>query len=126
MRRLVVLLFEVGTTEPGLYTLNMLKESTIMVIECIRSIPVGRVASYGGVAEMSGAYRGAAGARQVARILSSMSRKHELPWWRIVKKDGSIALSDIDGKNLQRILLEGEGIGFIECNRVDMSKFGLR
>ena len=97
-----------------------------MVIECIRSIPVGRVASYGGVAEMSGTYRGAAGARQVARILSSMSRKYELPWWRIVKKDGSIALSDIDGKNLQRILLEGEGIGFIEGDRVDMSKFGLR
>jgi methylated-DNA-protein-cysteine methyltransferase-like protein len=126
MAKILVSIFMVGTTATGLYTLDMPKESTIMVIECIRSIPAGRVATYGGVAEMSGAYGQATGARQVVRILSAMSRKYDLPWWRIVRKDGRIALTDIDGKNLQRSLLEQEGVGFLEPYRVDLSKFGLR
>jgi len=53
-----------------------------------------------------------------------MSRKHNLPWWRVVKKDGSIALSEEGGMDLQRKLLEAEGVAFIEGGRVDMDEFG--
>lgn len=98
----------------------------MLIIECIRSIPPGRVASYGAVAEMSGSPAGAAGARQVARILHSMSRKYHLPWWRIVKKDGSIALGDAEGQDLQRQLLESEGVEFAIRGKIDMGKFGVR
>lgn len=97
----------------------------MMIVEFIRSIPPGRVVSYGGIAEMSGTPMGAAGARQVARILHSMSRKYGLPWWRVVKKDGSIALSDEEGQDLQRQLLEAEGVEFCEPGRIDMARFGL-
>lgn len=96
----------------------------MMIMECIRSIPPGRVASYGAIAAMSGNPSGASGARQVARILHSMSRKHDLPWWRVVKKDGSIALVDEGGIALQRQLLEAEGVSFMEGGRVDMEKCG--
>lgn len=84
----------------------------MLILETIRSIPAGRVASYGQVAIMAGYPSGAAGARQVARILSSMSRKHDLPWWRVVKKGGYIALPEGEGRELQRRLLEAEGLEF--------------
>lgn len=96
-----------------------------MVVECIRSIPAGRVASYGAIAERSGNPMGASGARQVARILHSMSRKYDLPWWRVVKKDGAIALCDGEGRDLQRQLLETEGVEFTSSGNVDIAKFGI-
>jgi len=101
-------------------------ESTLMIVEFIRSIPPGRVASYGAVAELSGSPAGAAGARQVARILHSMSRTYSLPWWRVVRKDGSIALGDEEGRSLQSQLLESEGVEFASPGRVDMGTCGIR
>jgi methylated-DNA-protein-cysteine methyltransferase-like protein len=90
----------------------MPSESTMMIVETIRSIAPGTVATYGQVAEMAGYPSGAAGARQVARILSSMSRNYDLPWWRVVKKGGFIALPEGEGRELQRQLLEAEGVEF--------------
>jgi methylated-DNA-protein-cysteine methyltransferase-like protein len=103
----------------------MPSESTMAIIELLRAIPPGKVASYGVVAGMSGVLPGPRGARQVARILSSMSRAYDLPWWRVVRKDGRIALSEGEGRELQRQLLEAEGVGFLEPDRVDMHRFGI-
>ena len=100
-------------------------ESTMMIVEFIRSIPSGRVASYGAIAELSGSPGGALGARQVARILHSMSRSQGLPWWRVVKKDGSIALRDEDGRCLQRELLEAEGVELDASGRVEMARYAI-
>ena len=100
-------------------------ESTMMIVEFIRSIPPGRVASYGAIAELSGSPGGALGARQVARILHSMSRSQGLPWWRVVKKDGAIALRDAEGRCLQRELLESEGVELDASGRVDMARFAI-
>ncbi len=108
------------------YTRLMPTESTMMIVEFIRSIPPGRVVSYGAVAELSGSPAGAAGARQVARILHSMSRSYGLPWWRVVRKDGSIALGDEEGRILQSRLLESEGVEFASPGRIDMGIYGIR
>ena len=54
---------------------------TERVIQIIQSIPAGRVMTYGQVAAAAGNRRGA---RQVARILHTMSQKHALPWHRII------------------------------------------
>jgi len=108
------------------YTVAMPAESTLMVIEVLRSLPPGKVASYGGIAEIAGLPGGAGAARQVVRILSSMSRKYDLPWWRVVKKDGRIALGEGKGRELQLSLLDAEGVEFVEPGRVDMRRFGLR
>jgi len=118
--------FPLARAFPRGYTLPMPTDSTMMIVECIQSIPAGRVLSYGAVAEMSGNPLRASGARQVARILHSMSRKYGLPWWRVVKKDGAIALGAGEGKDLQRQLLEAEGVKFSASGKIDMTIFGFR
>ena len=118
--------FPLARAFPRGYTHPMPTDSTMMIVECIQSIPAGRVFSYGAIAEMSGNPLGASGARQVARILHSMSRKYGLPWWRVVKKDGAIALGAGEGKDLQRQLLEAEGVEFSASGKIDMRKFGFR
>ena len=49
----------------------------------VRSIPPGRVMSYGDVAE----YLGRGGPRQVGAVMASSDG--ELPWWRVIRADGS-------------------------------------
>lgn len=49
----------------------------------VRSIPSGRVMSYGDVAELLG--RG--GPRQIGAVMASSDG--ELPWWRVIRADGS-------------------------------------
>lgn len=87
------------------------------VIEIIKSIPPGRVMTYGQVAEWAGSPRGA---RQVVWILHTMSRKHGLPWQRVVNRLGEISLSCEQGGDLQRHLLEEEGVVFTESGRIDL------
>ena len=104
----------------------MPSETTMLIIEVLRALPPGRVASYGGVAEIAGLPGGAGAARQVVRVLSSMSKEYGLPWWRVVKRDGSIALGEGSGRELQIDLLASEGVEFNGPGRVDMGRFGLR
>jgi alkylated DNA nucleotide flippase Atl1 len=49
----------------------------------VRSIPPGRVMSYGDVAE----YLGRGGPRQVGAVMASSDGA--LPWWRVIRADGS-------------------------------------
>ncbi len=85
------------------------------IVEVLRSIPEGTVASYGEVAAAAGVPRGA---RLVARVLSSMSRKHGLPWHRVVRADRRIALPRGGGFELQKALLEAEGLRVAEDGAV--------
>ena len=83
---------------------------TIDVIAIIKAIPCGNVLSYGQVAVLAGNPKAA---RQVARILHSMSQKHNLPWHRVIGSSGKISLTGEAGA-LQLKLLEGEGVVFID------------
>ena len=49
--------------------------------------------TYGQVAAAAGSPRGA---RQVVRVLHSMSEKYGLPWHRIINVQGEISLTDGD------------------------------
>lgn len=84
------------------------------------SVPEGRVASYGGVAALAGLPQGA---RMVARILHSCSVADGLPWWRIVRTDGSIALERGKGYEEQCARLSNEAVA-ISGGRVDLLVFG--
>ncbi|ETI67462.1 MGMT family protein [Neobacillus vireti] len=77
------------------------------VIEIIRSIPEGKVMTYGQIAGLAGSPRAA---RQVVRILHSMSRAHRLPWHRVINAKGQIALQDDESYNEQLLSLEAEGV----------------
>ncbi|MCL2832943.1 MAG: MGMT family protein [Treponema sp.] len=98
-------------------------EYSIRIIETIKAIPKGKVTSYGKIAAKAGLPNGA---RQVVRILHSQSEKHDLPWYRILKADGSIALPEGAGAELQKELLSKEGVLVSKEGRVDLEKFGWR
>ena len=93
---------------------------TRKVLDVIRSIPRGKVISYGRIAVLAGNPRGA---RQVSRFLHSMSEKHDLPWHRVVNASGKISLPRGQGYELQRALLESEGVVFSKNRSIDFSTF---
>lgn len=93
---------------------------TKKVLKIITSIPAGRVTTYGIIALHAGSSRGA---RQVARILHSSSRKYDLPWHRVINKDGMISLNPGAGYELQKQLLQEEGVVFDYKDRVDFDFF---
>ncbi|MFC4779174.1 MGMT family protein [Paenibacillus sp. GCM10023252] len=90
---------------------------TERVVAIIKSIPAGQVASYGQIAELAGSRRGA---RQVVRILHSMSMKYDLPWHRVVNSKGEIAVADEEARDTQVYRLEQEGVYVDHLNRVDL------
>ena len=93
---------------------------TAEVVRILKEIPEGYVVTYGQVARMAGSPRAA---RQVVRILHTMSEKHGLPWHRVVNARGEIAVPDDESKELQRLLLQGEDVQFLSDGRVDLSVF---
>jgi len=93
---------------------------TAEVVRVLKEIPESYVVTYGQVARMAGSPRAA---RQVVRILHTMSENHGLPWHRVVNARGEIAITDDESKNLQRMLLESEDVVFLSDGRVDLSVF---
>lgn len=85
-------------------------KQTIAILEEIRSIPYGKVDTYGNIAARSG-YPNSA--RQVARILHSLSAKEKLPWHRVVGRRGIIALKG-QAKEEQILLLRSEGVDCLQ------------
>jgi methylated-DNA-protein-cysteine methyltransferase-like protein len=98
-------------------------ESTLRILAAVRAVPEGRVSSYRDIALAAGLPNGA---RQVARILHSMSEREKLPWHRIVKADGRIALGEGNGRELQISLLRREGVKVSKSGVVDMETAGFR
>jgi methylated-DNA-protein-cysteine methyltransferase-like protein len=82
-------------------------ETTAAIIALIKAIPKGKVVSYGMIARSAGLKNGA---RQVARVLHSMSEKYELPWHRVIRSNGAIALESCRGRELQTAMLRREGV----------------
>lgn len=93
---------------------------TLRVVEVVRAIPEGRVATYGGVARMAGSARAA---RQVVRILHTCSRREGLPWQRVVNREGRISLKPGYGYEEQKELLADEGVEFDLSDRIDFDRF---
>ncbi len=89
-------------------------------IEIIRNIPRGKVATYGQIAALAGNPRGA---RQVSRILHSSSEKEGLPWHRVINSKGGISLERGRGYELQKTLLEQEGVEFNAKDLIDLKKY---
>jgi len=83
-----------------------MKDTTSRIIEQILAVPKGKVSSYRDIAARAGLPNGA---RQTVRVLHSMSEKFSLPWHRIIRSDGRIALEG-EGRELQITLLRGEGV----------------
>lgn len=90
------------------------------VIKLIKSIPRGKVATYGLIAKLAGK---PLGSRGVGWLLHSSTKKHKLPWQRVIKAGGKLSFPELsDACIRQKKLLEMEGIIFTNgC--VDLKKY---
>jgi len=86
----------------------------------MKKIPRGKVACYGQVAAMAGNARGA---RQVVRVLHTSAEKEKLPWHRMINKQGTISLPKGSGYELQKAMLEKEGVVFDKNDRINLKRF---
>ena len=77
------------------------------VLDRIRSIPEGKVAAYGDITPGA--------PRHAGRVLSE-SHEPDVPWWRVVRADGTLAKGA-----RQKALLRAEGVRF-RGDRVDMAE----
>ena len=78
------------------------------------------MATYGLVAAAAGS---PLGARQVVRILHSLSRRERLPWHRVIGGRGSISLPRGLGFETQRARLIKEGVKVTPDGRVDLGTY---
>ena len=92
------------------------------IVQVIKRIPVGRVATYGQIAGMAGNARAS---RLVVWTLNS-AKSENLPWHRVINSRGTISLKRGHGYEEQRELLESEGIVFDENDRIDLKQFQWR
>ncbi|HEX7278430.1 MAG TPA: MGMT family protein [Solirubrobacterales bacterium] len=77
------------------------------VLERVREIPEGFVRTYGDVSP---------GAPRFAGTVLFQADDPDLPWWRVVRADGSLAKGD-----RQQVLLRAEGVPF-RGGRVEMGR----
>ena len=95
-----------------------------LVWATVERIPRGRVATYGQIAALAGMPRHA---RQAGYALAAMPANMKIPWHRVINAQGRISLRlkhwDSGSDELQRILLEAEGVIFDSSGRVDLKRF---
>ncbi len=93
-------------------------EFTEDVIEIIKSIPKGKVMTYGQIAACAG---NPWGARQISRILSSMSKKYDLPWHRVINSKGEISLKG-EEYLIQMSMLSDDSVEVVN-GKIDLKKY---
>lgn len=76
--------------------------------------------TYGQVAALAGSPRAA---RQVVRILHSMSKKYQLPWHRVINAKGEIGIKNEESAMVQMMLLEEEGVEISRHGWIDLSQY---
>lgn len=91
----------------------------------VKRIPAGRVATYGQIAKLAGLPNGA---RQVGYALAALQGTSDVPWQRVVNAKGEISpRADPDGhEDLQRRLLESEGVAFDGRGRIALTRYRWR
>jgi methylated-DNA-protein-cysteine methyltransferase related protein len=94
------------------------------VYRVVQQIPRGKVASYGQIAALLGHPQAT---RTVGWALNALTseRAAQVPWQRVINSAGRISISRADlSADIQRALLEEEGVNFDEREHVDMRRFG--
>ena len=90
----------------------------------VKKIPRGRVATYGQIAAMAGMPRHA---RQAGQALAATPEGMNIPWHRVINAQGRVSLRlrhwHSGSDDLQRILLEDEGVVFDTGGKVNLKRF---
>ncbi len=91
------------------------------IYDVVRPVPAGRVASYGQIAAIFGRCT----PRSVGFAMASVPAGSDVPWHRILNGKGEISFRPgSDGHDVQRAMLEAEGVVFDERGRTDLKTFG--
>ncbi len=94
------------------------------IYEVVRNLPEGKVATYGQVAFLAGNYRWA---RVVGYALHVNPEPGVIPCHRVVNRNGMVAPAfAFGGEDVQRQLLEAEGIVFESDGSIDLQKYGIK
>ncbi len=95
-----------------------------LIYDAVRRIPRGKVASYGQIAALAGNPRWS---RVVGYALHVNPDPSDVPCYRVVTKDGRLSEAfAFGGINVQRELLERDGVEFDGEGRVMMEKYRWR
>jgi len=90
------------------------------VYEIVKSIPQGKVVSYGQVALLAGIPRAA---RQVGWVMSQI-KDNTIPWWRVINNKGYISIKSNEYSALeQKKHLEDEGVIVTKDFSLDIKKY---
>ena len=91
-----------------------------MILEVVRRIPRGRVATYGQIATLAGLPRQP---RLVGYALHALPSHTTVPWHRVINARGMVSVrSDGTASLSQRLLLEREGVHFDGRGRVSLER----
>lgn len=90
------------------------------IVDIIKSIPRGKVLSYGDVAALAGA---PGAARQVSWLLRTQTEKYNLPWFRVINSKGRISIKDFVGYELQKSHLLEEGVDIDDKDYISKTSF---
>jgi len=94
-----------------------------LVVDFIKTVPQGKVVSYGQVAAACGKPNGA---REVGRILRAVDiSESNIPWWRVLNNKGVISIKGnwTADKQLQAKLLRQDGVEVSEDLIIDIDKY---
>lgn len=92
-----------------------------LILETVRQIPRGKVATYGQVASEAG-FPGQA--RMVGYALHALSDSAGVPWHRVINASGKISFpKGSEAYRRQRRLLRNEGVVFSK-ESLDLDRFG--
>lgn len=88
------------------------------IYQLMRELPADKVTTYGDLAAMAGQPR-------AARIVGGIAHQGptDLPWHRLVNKEGGLAIGYYGGQEVQRQMLEQDGI---TCTDYKVDDFGER
>lgn len=93
----------------------------LRVYEKVREVPPGRVVTYGQIALALGS---PAAARATGYALHNLPEGSDVPWWRVINTRGAISLKGRGMQaDLQRELLEREGVSFDRDGRTDLRAY---
>ena len=93
------------------------------IYEVVKTIPKGKVATYGQVALLAGNPRWA---RVVGYALHVNPEPGVIPCHRVVNRFGKTSVAfAFGGEDMQRRLLEEEGVVFESDGTVDLKKYGI-
>ena len=99
-----------------------MNDAAVRIYAAIAAIPRGRVASYGAIAARAGL---PGRARLVGRLLGEVPDGMLLPWYRVLRSSGQIAMAPGSrGFREQAQRLRAEGVE-VKNGRVPLSRFGL-